>query len=136
MKIKYQCEICGNVYDDKKTAKECESYGIDEPLLNIGDIITICDCKKTPVMFTKYRDVYPRYDYEKNCIPNGNILYYIENVCNKKIKCRLSFIEKSSPHSLRYIFYPVEEFQFFKIEMKQYQLKSQLKYYNKIESEE
>lgn len=136
MKIKYQCEICGNIYDDKEKAEECESYGIDEPLLNIGAIITICDCKKTPIMFTKYRDVYPWNDYEKNCVPNGNILYYIENVCDKKIKCRLSFIEKSSPHSLRYIFYPVEEFRFFRIEMQQYQLKNQLKYYNKIESEE
>lgn len=136
MKIKYQCEICGNVYDNKETAEKCESYGIDKPLLNIGDIITICDCIKTPIMFTKYRDVYPRYDYEKNCVPNEYILYYIENVCEKRIKCRLSFIEKSSPHSLRYIFYPVEEFQFFRIEMQQYQLKNQLKHYNKIGSEE
>jgi len=24
---KYQCEICGDVYDDEETAKQCESQG-------------------------------------------------------------------------------------------------------------
>lgn len=133
MKIQYQCEICGMYYDDQQTAEKCESRGIGKPLLNIGDITTICDCNKTPIMYMKYRNIYPRYDIGI-CIPKPHVINYIERICDRKIKCRLAFIESYSPHEFVYIFYTEEEPLGFRIKMFEYQLKDQLKYYNQIES--
>ena len=41
--IKYVCEICGNSYNTKEEALECEKKPIQEQKYNIGDIIqTLC----------------------------------------------------------------------------------------------
>lgn len=50
MKIIYKCEICGSEYLTKKEALECESKGIPNPLVNIGDYIYFRDCKESPIL--------------------------------------------------------------------------------------
>jgi hypothetical protein len=35
--LKYQCEICHELYDDKEEALECEYKGIEEPIAKVGE---------------------------------------------------------------------------------------------------
>lgn len=47
----YKCEICGMESDNIEEIKKCESRGLPNAIVSIGDIIFFKDCKDTPLYY-------------------------------------------------------------------------------------
>lgn len=76
----YKCEVCGQIYENKKMAEECEKKEKPILLVNIGDIIYFKDCEKTPVLFGEEKKL-PCYSYlfDDNCI--GREMRKARSIC-------------------------------------------------------
>lgn len=122
----YKCDICGKIYYSRAEAEQCESRGIIQPLLKVGDVIHFCDCKDTPVIwfedvqdsrlsptFKRY-STYKRYPNPYNLYQANTplyqeqadtmLLYCKDRYCNKKIEIKLNKIIYETPHIPTYRF--------------------------------
>ena len=114
---KYQCDICGTTYDTQIKAERCESKGIIQPILKVGDIINFCDCKDTPIIwFEDVKDsrlsfLFKYKMWEQSYFDSGwadadkMLRLCVDRYCNKKIKIELKQIIYETPHIPTYRFW-------------------------------
>jgi hypothetical protein len=41
MRIKYECSICGRIFDGEQAAIDCEQAGVDEPIVSVGQLVVV-----------------------------------------------------------------------------------------------
>lgn len=122
---KYQCDICGKTYDTQIKAERCESKGIIQPILKVGDIINFCDCKDTPIIwFEDIKDsrfsFYFKHEmwgepyFDSGWAGADSMLRFcVDKYCNKKIKIELKQIIYETPHIPTYRFWFLDSSSWF-----------------------
>lgn len=107
---KYQCDICGKIYDTQIKAESCESKGKIQPILKVGDIINFCDCKDTPIIWfedikdSRFSFHFKHEMWEPSYFDSGwagadrMLRFCVDKYCNKKIKIELKQIIYETLH--------------------------------------